>query len=54
MPGRLALRSAAYGEIVVPSHQNDWGMRSFAVAVSISWNVLPVDLRYSSLAWILL
>ena len=33
VPGRLALRSAAHGDIVVPSHRTDWGTcRSFAVA----------------------
>ena len=30
--GRSALRSAARGDIVVPSHRTDWGLRSFAVA----------------------
>ena len=32
VPGRSALRSAAHGDIVVPSHRTDWGLRSFAVA----------------------
>ena len=32
MPGRSVLRSAAHGDIVVPSHRTDWGLRSFAVA----------------------
>ena len=32
VPGRSALRSAAHGVIVVPSHRTDWGLRSFAVA----------------------
>ena len=32
VPGRLALRSAAHGNIVVPSHRTDWSLRSFAVA----------------------
>ena len=32
VPGRSALRSAAQGDIVVPSHRTDWGVRSFAVA----------------------
>ena len=32
VPGRSALRSAAQGDIVVPSHRTDWGLRSFAVA----------------------
>ena len=36
VPGRSALRSAAHGEIVVPSHRTDWGSRSFAVAVPSS------------------
>ena len=29
VPGRSALRSAAHGDIVVPSHRTDWGLRSF-------------------------
>ena len=41
-PGRSALISAAHGDIVVPSHRTDWGLRSFAVAGPSSWNVLPV------------
>ena len=45
---RLALRSAAHGDIVVPSHRTDWGLRSFAVAGPSSWNALPVGLRSSS------
>ena len=48
LPERLASRSAAHGDIVVPSHRTDWGMRSFAVAGPKSWNVLPFDLRSSS------
>ena len=48
VPGRLALRSAAHGDIVVPSHRTDWGLRSFAGAGPSSWNVLPVGLRSSS------
>ena len=32
VPGRSALRSAAHGDIVVPSHRTDCGLRSFAVA----------------------
>ena len=48
VPGRSALRSAAHGDIVVPSHRTDWGLRSFAVAGSSSWNVLPVSQRSSS------
>ena len=46
--GRSALRSAAHGDIVVPSHRTDWGLRSFAVAGPSSWNALPVGLRSSS------
>ena len=42
------MRSAAHGDIVVPSHRTDWGLRSYAVAGPSSWNVLPVDLRSSS------
>ena len=37
-----------HGDIVVPSHRTDWGLRSFAVAGPSSWNALPVDLRSSS------
>ena len=48
VPGRSALRSAAHGDIVVPSHHTDWGLRSFTVAGPSSWNVLPVGLRSSS------
>ena len=49
VPGRSALRSAAHGDMVVPSHYNDWGiMRSSAVVGSSSWNDLPVDSRSSS------
>ena len=48
VPGRSALRSAAHGDIVVPSHRTDWGLRSFAVAGPSSWNALPVGLRSSS------
>ena len=47
MPGRSALRSAAHGDNVVPSHRTDWGLRS-AVAGPSSWNALPVVLRSSS------
>ena len=28
VPGRSALRSAAHGDIVVPTHRTDWGSRS--------------------------
>ena len=48
VPGRSALRSAAHGDTVVPSHRTDWGLRSFAVAGPSSWNALPVNLRSSS------
>ena len=47
--GRSALRSAAHGDIVVPSHRTDWGLRSFAVEGPSSWNALPVGLMTSSL-----
>ena len=30
-----------HGDIVVPSHRTDWGLRSFAVAGPSSWNALP-------------
>ena len=52
VPGRSALRSAAHGDIVVPSHRTDWGLRSFVVAGPSSWNVLPVGLRSSSFSFI--
>jgi hypothetical protein len=42
-----ALRYAAHGDIVESNHHTDWGMRSFAVAGTSSWNVLPVNLRSS-------
>ena len=48
VPGRSALRSAAHCDIVIPSRQTDWGLRSFAVAGPSSWNVLQADLRSSS------
>ena len=54
MPGRSALRSAAHGDIVVPSHQTNWGLRSFAVAGPSSWNALPVGLRSSSFGLVIL
>ena len=47
VPFRSALRSAAHGDIVVPSHRTDWSLRSFAMAGPSSWNALPVDLRSS-------
>ena len=37
-----------HGDIVVPSHRTNWGLRSFAVAGPSSWNALPVGLRSSS------
>ena len=43
--GRSALRSAVRGDLVVPSHRTDWGLRAVAVAGSSCWNELPVDLR---------
>ena len=45
VPGRSALRYAAHGEIVVPSHRTDWGLRSFAIANPSSLNVSPIGLR---------
>ena len=48
VPGRSALRSAAHGDIVVPRHRTDWGLRSFAMAGPSSWNALPIVLRSSS------
>ena len=47
VPGRSTLRSAAHGDIVVPSHRTDWDLRSFAVTGPSSWNALPVGLRSS-------
>ena len=44
--GRSALRSAVCGDLVVPSHRMDWGLRAFAVAGPSCWNELPVDLMY--------
>ena len=44
---KSALRFVAHGDIVVPSHQTDWGRRSF-FNCGCSWNLLPVDLRSSS------
>ena len=45
--GRSALRSAAHGDIVVPCHRTDLGLRSFALAGPSRWNALPVGLRSS-------
>ena len=45
VPGRSALRYAAHGEIVVPSHRTDWGLRSFAIAGPSSLNVSLIGLR---------
>ena len=30
--GRSAFRSTVSGDLVVPSHRTDWGLRAFAVA----------------------
>ena len=43
--GRSALRSAVRGDLVVPNHRTDWGLRAFAVAGPNCWNELPVELR---------
>ena len=43
-----ALLNVAHGDIVVPSHRTDWGLRLFAVAGPSSWNVFPAGLRSSS------
>ena len=43
--GRSVLRSAVRGDLVVPSHRTDWGLRAFAVAGPSYWNELPVELR---------
>ena len=39
------MRSAVRGDLVVPSHRTDWGLRAFAVAGPSCWNELPVELR---------
>ena len=44
----MLCRTISHGDIVVPSHRTDWGLRSFAVAGPSSWNALPVSLRSSS------
>ena len=41
--GLSALRSAVRGDLVVPSHRMDWGLRAFAVAGPSCWNELPVE-----------
>ena len=45
--GRWALKSVVRGDLVVPSHMTDWGLRAFAVAglSCNSWHELPVELR---------
>ena len=43
--GRSALRSAIRGDLVVPRHRTDWGLRAFAVDGPNCWNELPVELR---------
>ena len=43
--GRSALRSRVCGDLVVPGHRTDWGLRAFAVAGPSCWNELPVELR---------
>ena len=45
---RMFFLTLNHGDIVVPSHRTDWGLRSFAVAGPSSWNALPVGLRSSS------
>ena len=32
VPGRFGLRSPVRGDLVVPGHRTEWGLRSFAVA----------------------
>ena len=44
--GRSALRYAAHGEIVVPSHRTDWSLRSFAIAGPSSFEVFFFWFRY--------
>ena len=42
---RSALRSSVCGDLVVPGHRKDWGLRAFAVASPSCWNGFPVELR---------
>ena len=43
--GRSALKSAVRGDLVVPGHGPDWGLRAFAVAGSSCRNEFSVELR---------
>ena len=43
--GWSALRSAVCGDLIVPSHRTDWGLRASAVAGHSCLNELPVELR---------
>ena len=44
VPGRSGLRSAVRGDLVVPRHRTEWGLRFFAVDGPKCWNKLPVGL----------
>ena len=43
--GCSGLRSAVRGDLVVPGHRTEWGLRSFAVADLKCWNKLLVGLQ---------
>ena len=47
--GRSSLRSAARGDILVPSAKTQYGTRNFAAAGPRLWNSLPIDVRDRSL-----
>ena len=40
-----ALRSAAYGDLVVPRTKLQLGNRAFCVAGPVAWDSLPLDIR---------
>ena len=46
----ITLRYAENGDIDVPSHRTDLGLRYFVVAGFSSWNALHVGLRSSSIS----
>ena len=51
-PGRRHLRSAAHGDLVVPtSRTRTLGQRAFAISGPDSWNNIPVALRETSLSF---
>ena len=43
--GRSALRYAVRGDLVVPGHMMEWGLKAFAVAGHSCWSGLPIELR---------